>query len=217
MKILHSSDLHGDWSLLLEKLQGDDYDVWVDTGDFFDNLTRGEVAAELWFQARCLWNPSAAGIPARKIEAALRGRPLISVAGNHDYLDLTQALVIAGVNVHKITPAGVEVNGFRFAGFRQIPWIEGEWNGETHDFNDLVDQTMDTDPDVLCTHAPASSILSGPWGISRLSSALMYRRSQIRTHLFGHTHEFGGMEQTIADIRFFNGARTVRVIDMGEK
>ena len=217
MKILHSSDLHGDWSFLLEKLRGDNYDLWVDTGDFFDNETRGNAGVELSFQARCLWSSSALGVPAREFASALRGRPVLSVPGNHDYFDLTPALCEAGAVAHEITPAGIEVKGFRFSGFRQIPWIEGEWNGEAHDFSNLIDQTMDSDPDVLCTHAPPSGILSGVWGIPLLTSTLMYTRHEIRTHLFGHVHEFGGMTRTAAAMRFFNGARTVRIIDIGEK
>jgi hypothetical protein len=41
--ILHSSDLHGQYKLLLEGHANTDFDVWVDTGDFFDNKGRGRT------------------------------------------------------------------------------------------------------------------------------------------------------------------------------
>ena len=56
MKILHSSDLHGSYKELLMALEGD-FDVWVDTGDFFPNKTRGDRNIETSFQNKWFsWN-----------------------------------------------------------------------------------------------------------------------------------------------------------------
>jgi len=209
MKVLHTSDLHGSYKGLLRT--DIDFDVWVDTGDFFPNRTRGDRTVEVGYQARWLALKS---LPER-LAAWLDGRPLISVPGNHDYVSLSAALRGAGAEAHEVTPAGVTVGGLTWAGFREIPWIAGEWNGETHDFGALIEATWETQPDVLVTHAPAGGILDGGtgkgYGIPGLASALSWKPHTIKAHLFGHTHECGGQSVSEVGVLFANGAGTASV------
>jgi len=205
MKILHTSDQHG--KLRSRHLECE-FDIWVDTGDFFPNKTRGDVHVEVPFQHNWI---------ERKIRAiinALAGRPLVSVSGNHDYINLAQALINAGYeNAHKINPTEiVEVSGLRFGGFPNINWIEGEWNYETPrgDIGRIVKNCPLDRIDILVTHAPPGSILDLYDGVSEglaaLSSALFYMPNSVKCHFFGHVHDCGGLTEEHHGIRFFNGA-----------
>ena len=208
MRILHSSDLHGMWHKLFAHK---DFDVWIDTGDFFPNETRGKIG-ERSYQRNLFIETDAA----KYVTEWLDGRPLISIPGNHDYTDLTVILGIHGANVHKVTEEGVVVNGLRFSGFREVPWLAGEWIGEVFDFEEIVDNTMGSDPDVLVTHAPPSGIMDecpdkSVGGVSALTTMLTYHPHRIRAHFFGHIHEFGGQTMEEMGIKFINGATQVKL------
>lgn len=217
MKILHSSDLHGSYKPLLAALEGD-YDIWIDTGDFFPNKTRGIVSVESGYQAR--WFGGYKGLGER-IKARLGIRPMISVSGNHDYAQLAYMLRQAKVQAYDVYDplfdpirfSPLSFRGVKFAGFRQIPWIEGEWNGEVHCFDTQIKQIADAQPDILLTHAPPSGILSDQWGIPALTTYLFYQPHKIKLHLFGHVHEHGGEEVTEAGIRFVNNATMIRTVE----
>jgi len=211
IRALHTSDLHGRYSLMLDCAE--DFDLWIDTGDFFPNKTRGDVAVEPMYQRKWLgWE----NLPGRLVEF-LDGRPALTVAGNHDYTSLAHVLVAAGGDAHEVTPDGIEVAGIRFAGFREIPYIAGEWNGETQqsDFVQIVARTLDSVPVVLLTHAPPAgildSVLTHPVGIRPLIDALCYQEHTVKTHLFGHIHEHGGKSVVEMGVRFVNGACTAIV------
>ncbi len=212
MKILHTSDLHGS---IRSKHLLCDFDIWIDTGDFFPNKTRGERSVEIphqkrWFERKAAY-----------VLEALNGRPLISVPGNHDYISLAQFFhnYFGYENAHEIVSGKiVEVNNIRFGGFPNIPWIEGEWNYETHnaEMSDIVQLCPLSDIDVLLTHAPPGSILdigfgNVNYGIPSLTSALFYTEHNIKHHFFGHIHTCGGMSVEQGGIQFYNGA-TKRII-----
>jgi Icc-related predicted phosphoesterase len=207
-RIYHSSDLHGNWEKLFD---APDFDVWVDSGDFFDNETRGDRAIEPEFQTNSLLENGML----ERIVRWLNGRPLICIPGNHDYVDLAGLVRWAGGTAWNLTSGSVEIVGVKFAGFREIPWIAGEWNGETHDFSEVIEKTFGTQPDVLVTHAPAGGILDGGsgkgYGIPALASALTWVPHTIKAHLFGHTHECGGRVENEMGVMFANGAGTARV------
>jgi Icc-related predicted phosphoesterase len=204
IRILHTSDLHGNFDTVLNC--GVDFDLWLDTGDFFPNMSRGTVSVEVPFQAQWLTD---ADLPARLV-AFLNGRPMVSVGGNHDYVSLAAAINEAGGNAHEATPEGVEVAGIRFAGFRQVPYMMGEWNGETRNFNEVVEATFNAQPDVLVTHAPPAGVLdtcpAHGGGIGPLMTALCYQPHAIKAHFFGHIHEFGGQVVDEMGVMFANGA-----------
>lgn len=212
MIIGHCSDLHGNLNGIFRGSQKPD--VWVLSGDICPNLTRGQVSVEVPFQK--VWFAKQAPILAKRFA----DRPVVVVGGNHDYIDLAELLLPYGVDAVTLTPEGAIVAGVRFAGFREIPYMRGEWNGECRDFSDIVDRTFNSDPEIIVTHAPPAGILDDDglgaqghgYGISALTNSLMYRPNQVRAHLFGHIHEHGGEDVKKFGIHFINGATCVRFI-----
>lgn len=218
MKLLHTSDLHGSYHALLEALAKPDWDVWCDAGDFFPNKTRGEAHIEVGHQTRWFGYPNLAS----RITEAMKGRPLVSVPGNHDYVSLATLVSSGGglaFGVGKHSPKAITLGGKSFAGFREIPWIEGEWAGETPRaaFKEIVDMTLAKGPDILLTHAPPNGILDddgcGPegGGIEALTSSLCYTPHSVKQHLFGHIHQHGGVVEEKFGIRFCNGATKITI------
>jgi Icc-related predicted phosphoesterase len=205
MKVLHTSDIHGNYPKVLAALAAGGFDVWVDTGDFFPNKTRGDRPEEVRYQNR--W-AILKDLGAR-IASLLDGRPLISVGGNHDYTSLAQLVRDAGGIAFDMDEGAAVVNGKTFAGFREVPYLMGEWNGETHgaDFANIVEATMAANPDVLVTHAPPAGILNNSThgGVGQLTTALTWTDHKVGTHFFGHIHETQGVEAAM-DIQFINGA-----------
>tara|TARA_Y100000310_G_scaffold40157_1_gene37658 strand:+ start:825 stop:1922 length:1098 start_codon:yes stop_codon:yes gene_type:complete len=210
MRVLHSSDLHGNWKQLLAF---QDFDVWVDSGDFFPNKTRG-TPEEKRYQTRWFANKRVG----ERLTKWLDGRPLISVPGNHDYTSLPLLMREAGAETFPITPEGVTVYGIRYAGFREVPFIEGEWAGEIPQgaFRDLVWRTFRNRPHVLVTHAGPGSILSGGdsyhCGIDSLVGRLAYQPHDVRAHFFGHDHDYGSQTLTELGVLFSNSATKPKII-----
>jgi Icc-related predicted phosphoesterase len=208
MRILHTSDLHGGYKKLWRET---DFDIWIDTGDFFTNAFNWGAESlspshEVIHQ--CLWWERKSLGP--RIKEWLNGRPAICVSGNHDFVDICYLLQDAGVDVHNPTQmGGCTVDGIKYAGFAEIPYINGNWSGETHELQPFVDKAMNADPEILLTHAPPAGILDeqAGYGINALTAALMYRGHNIHSHLFGHTHRNGGEQEVHMDIKFYNGAR----------
>lgn len=210
MKIGHFSDLHGE---LTDFLAGTGVpDIWICTGDFFPNITRGDRVIEHISQKRWL------DTKINRLINRLGGAPIVEIGGNHDYISLGDALRKKGYPAYTVTPKGVTVKGLKFSGFREIPYIIGEWNGETHDFSSLIEETMNSNPDVLVTHAPPSGILDGypngaHYGISQLTNALTYAYHNIRAHFFGHMHEYAGQQEEIG-ILFCNSAQRLTFVEV---
>lgn len=215
MRLLHTSDLHGSYRHLL--VLTEPFDAWVDTGDFLPNRGRVERTGfridehqERAFQLKWLSYRDLA----RRLRDWLAGRPLLSVPGNHDFVPLARILRSSGANAHEVGPAGVEVLGRRWSGFREVPWIAGEWPGETRDFAELVATSLAARPDVLLTHAPPRGVLDGATyeGIPGLVEAFVHHRPSL--HLFGHEHASGGQELHLDGTRFVNGATRTRLLDL---
>ena len=218
MKVLHSSDIHGNYKWLLKKHKDTDFDVWLDTGDFFPNVGRVQKTgytidrgAEYSYQGRWWgWKQLAS-----RFTEWLDGRPVVTCPGNHDFINLAIRLEqVSCPNVHDITTKGVTVLGRKWAGFRHIPLMVNEWEGETSNFSGLVEKTFKGRPDILVTHAPPEGILNaqGPvYGIPALTSALFGPDSTVKHHFFGHDHYGGGMDVEEGGIHFYNGACEVRL------
>jgi len=215
MKVLHSSDLHGRYKKLL--CFEEPFDLWVDTGDFFPNKGRRPATGyrivpwlERSYQSKW-WRWKSLG---SRLARWLDGRPMISVSGNHDFVSLAVLLQAAGAHAHAVqTERAVDVAGLRWAGFRDIPYMDGEWPGEAHTFGEAVDGALAQRPDILLTHAPPAGVLDDGEGIPELATALRAHPGP-RAHLFGHVHHHGGQETTLGSVRCVNGAEGVRVITL---
>lgn len=235
MKILHTSDLHAD---LMEKLHNKThligaFDVWVDTGDFFPNFPlikkkNGHSSEEI-IDKRTEKKRQAEWLKEKKIlehmTKWLNGRPFVSVQGNHDFISLVDALHKFGYeNAYEISPEGFELEGFKWAGFPNIPYIGGEWNHETLpcEFDELMERIHKSQPELLIIHCPPKGILDlvkryaktgqvrrANYGIGHFTNYFSYKPHRISHVLCGHIHEQGGMKKNHEDLGvcFINGAR----------
>ena len=226
LKIGHFSDVHGNIEPLLAGIEehrksNPDPDLWICTGDFFTNSTRGIEHAEKEYQNRWLHMPLHDGSVITRLIETLAPIPLLWMPGNHDYVNLAWELANKGYPAYEVTPEGVDLMGLKFSGFRHINFIIGEWAGEAHSrtLSELVDRTWDSNPDVLVTHAPPAGILDTThgYGIVSLASAYAYKPHKIQAHFFGHCHEDGGQEVEAMGVRFFNGATRLKFIDLEVK
>jgi len=224
LRVLHSSDLHGKYKRLLKGMKDADFQVWVDTGDFYDNIgrtnkTNYRIIPEMErVQQSRWWGWKMLG---SRMAEWLDGRPAIIVPGNHDFINLHHYLKRAGADSHLVTPKGVEVAGLRWAGFRNVLHMVDEWEGETFepDFDQIVAETMASDPDVLVTHSPPSGILNPQecdYGIRAVTHHLSYLPHRVRWHFFGHDHDGGGQQIEQLGIRFINGALHTLIHEVGE-
>ena len=214
MRVLHSSDLHGDYKALLAYTEP--FDIWVDSGDFFPNSNKryqtGTIAPVLEREFQLKWCGYKDLGP--RLAQWLDGRPAVICPGNHDFIPLHGVLAHAKANSHAINTAGIAVENKLWAGFREIPFIEGIWEGEQKSFRSIIDSVWYAMPDILVTHAPPQHILSGQWGIPQLTSALQGRDHDIKHHFFGHTHECGGTKTYINKVWHYNGAEHVSAHDL---
>ena len=212
MNLLHTSDTHGDFPTAYYRIK-DPFDVWVDSGDFFPNAAETrpvDPAVERDFQVAWL---------RAKVEPFgrwLNGRPWLYTPGNHDFVDIGEIAAEFGIRAHNLCESPFDLDGERFVGFREIPYLFGEWVGEVHDFEDVLDRVFAHNPTVLVSHSPPAGILDGippnRYGIPSLTQRMAYHSHRIHTNLFGHIHVTGGAETTEMGIRFFNGATHVRII-----
>lgn len=227
MKILHTSDMHGEVMKVLHNKPHilSEFDVWIETGDFFTNdpimgtifdtwVRKIDKKHEVEFQKKWLkYNNICA-----RITEWLNGRPFISVSGNHDFISLADELKNFGCpNVHEIKPEGFELLGYKWAGFPNVNYMCGEWNHESFpiEFDALVEQIHITQPDILVLHSPIRGILDiGGYykkniGIGHLTNYLSYRPNRIRNIFHGHVHEKGGKKHLIRELNIliYNGAR----------
>lgn len=210
MKIYHLSDTHG-WGFWDNPLPPDT-DVIVHTGDLLPNVTRGIVDKEVYFQTDWI------NRFVEPIKRWLADRPLIYVPGNHDYIELADFLPATRAD---LTP--VQVAGLQWIGFREIPYIAGEWAGEVQApemaaiISDIFDGEtgLSAPGDILLCHSPPSNIFDSPpnnphihYGIPALTTALQFRPHRFRAVLFGHVHQNSYSQITINNTIYSNAAYT---------
>lgn len=179
MKINHVSDLHGRKLYPSEKA-----DVWVFSGDIFPDSPRTmtrhdirEVQWKWWYHRK------------ESFRLRIGDAPVLTVFGNHDYLDLANLMRSAGINATEVTPSGVTISEVRFSGFGENP---GPGRGESSQevMSNLLKDSLQFEPHVLITHAPATSMCSGWPGIDRLDTIPLPKC--LKWHLCGHIHEMRG-------------------------
>lgn len=213
MRVAHASDLHSNL-LILKSIDTTKIDAFILTGDFFPNITRGNVQTEInyqtdWFKKK-----------RETIFRALGNKPVITVNGNHDFISLGDMLshyAYAG-EVHQISEHGiVEFGGLKFAGHGYIPWIEGEWRGElrTPEMMQIVDKVWDHGyADVLVTHTAPAGILAKEWGCNALANKLAYSEHMYTHHFFGHVHVHTPQEETVNGTKFYNSATCCQIVEI---
>ena len=226
MKILHTSDMHGE---ILKKFQEEkhlfkNFDIWVDTGDWFVNFPiiqnnpffgwGRKIVPQIERESQKEWLKQNKILD--QLVEQLDGRPFVSVQGNHDFISLADEINTFGYkNVYEVSPGGFSLFGKRWAGFPNIPYIGGEWNHETknEEFDQLISQIDNSKPDILIMHAPCGNILDELYeenlGIGQMTNYLSYRKHNIKYVFHGHIHENGGKTSEQLGIKFFNGARNV--------
>ena len=159
MTLLHLTDMHADFSTtamtaLIRALEGLAWDACVWTGDY-RGLTHGP------------WEPAAAEL--RRVRSVLRG-PVYAVLGNHDPLELADALEDMNVQLLLNERAAFERGGTRlwFAG------VDDPHIYETDNVEKAVDGVPAGEPVILLSHSPE-----------------LYRKAAyggIELMLCGHTH-----------------------------
>ena len=217
--LYHFSDNHGK----LDKLQAFVAknglpDVFVMTGDFFPNCPtnyqRHKVDEAVWQECWMLKYLD-------RFKTILGGKPLLFVLGNHDYAELEDICVAAGIIAKKVPPTGIEFMGYKWAGFGHVPYFYGYWNREADDrlLGILTGEVVEANPDFLLTHAPPYGIMDRTRdgdliGIGPLCGPLANGRLNPKYHFFGHGHEHGGEQVTVEDTTFVNSATTVQRIEI---
>lgn len=219
MIIYHFSDSHGRFEKLKAFVEKNGLpDVFVMTGDFFpncpSNYQRHKVDEAVWQECWMLKQID-------EFKAILGGKPLLFVLGNHDYADLEDICMKAGIAAKKVPPTGMEFMGFKWAGFGHVPYFYGYWNREADErlLGILTGEVVEYAPDFLLTHAPPLNILDktrfgDQIGIRPLYGVLANGRLSPRYHFFGHVHEHGGKQETINEVTFVNSATTIQRIEV---
>jgi Icc-related predicted phosphoesterase len=213
MRVAHASDLHSNL-LILKSIDTTKIDAFILTGDFFPNITRGNVQTEInyqtdWFKKK-----------RETIFRALGNKPVITVDGNHDFISLGDMLshyAYAG-EVHQISEHGIiEFGGLKWAGHGYIPWIEGEWRGELRvpEMMQIVDKVWNHGyADVLVTHTAPAGILAKEWGCNALANKLTYSDHMFTHHFFGHVHVHIPQEETVNGTKFYNSATCCQIVEI---
>lgn len=221
LKVFHCSDIHGDLHVLKGqgfKLVHGEPDLWIVTGDFQKNFSRGKSGEGARQFRQYL-----------KDQEVLRGifeeTPVLCMDGNHDFCPVGHGLRRCGINAIDVTNNGpIQYGDWTFAGFPHINYIIGEWNYES--LPDVLrketNKALYCRPDVLVTHSPPAGILDGDGimehhGLDYLSSSLQYGDYRPKYHFFGHVHECGGQQEEILDCLFVNSATTVQCVMLEEK
>ncbi len=213
----HFSDLHGD----LRALHDNEVvpDVWAWTGD---------MLREDWYRPRG-HQPAIQRAWLKKhkqdFKSYFRGKPVLLIGGNHDWIDPVPILLSAGIDVRQVTTKKQEILGITYAGFRNITWVDNtmhdcdglavRWMGESTpaELQVVVDEVFADPPDLLLTHSPPHGVMDngrfgGNFGIPALATALSYREHAIKVHAFGHIHERGGLAEAASIGVLFSNAAT---------
>lgn len=213
MRVCHFSDWHGTPSKLPEA------DVYVCTGDMLPN-TEPPAWGIRWpnayqeepFQREWV----AAHVGEYAALSPSKGKLLLIVRGNHDFIDLK--LLFAGWPgpVHEFIdePSYFSVGALSFGGFRGIPPINGCWADECTERVLGVKCEMLGPVDVLVTHSPAHEYMDMCKDCRQVGSSSIRKYlddGNAKMHLFGHIHESAGQSEKNG-IRLSNAATTTNIV-----
>lgn len=209
VKIAHVSDTHNKPHIIL-KFAKSDAELLVMSGDCMDE--RGSFMTPKHIQAR--WQDGWMKSQAPSWVKAFKGRPVVVVRGNHDHTGYTRWLKHFGANIYELTDDVMHYDllGLRFAGFRQVPYINGFFAGESRDLSPYVDKVRQLRPDVLVTHSPSQGILDEGFGCPSLRNYVLSKDHNLVGHLFGHCHQDTGYIQA-GPVMFSNGSGALREFD----
>lgn len=188
-------------------------DIIMFTGDMMPE-DRREPSRDKNRKYQCQW--FADNIHVKKVMAALGNKPVICVAGNHDYTNMATLVRRNTLNVFEMVPYKPSViNGISFGGFPNIPYINGGFSHETNrqEMEHIVGLMLKNQPEVLVTHAPPFGILDNNFGIESLGSIIRVAPEQLKFkhHFFGHVHEHGSEKVVVNGITFYNGACSMAI------
>lgn len=220
MRILHFSDNHG----ILPKWDLTGVDAIVCSGDFCPNWSRGIRAIEEPRQIAWLEQN------AEELKTWLQDKPLLFVAGNHDFVDIPRILKYCGLNIIDLCikdnegrQRPVDFGGLRWYGSPWVPTFTGEWNYELSDdcMSLVVDEALLNNPDIIVSHCPIkgvrdlnrSRIHCGAYDWKRgLMDSISAGKSP-KHFLHGHIHESAGVTLWNG-INVVNAATTYYVLDL---
>lgn len=234
MKIFHSSDEHFNWLPLADFADKNGQpDLWILSGDFFGNLTRGKAEVEVPYQTGYYHASRVI------LKRAFGKTPILVQSGNHCYADLVSLLHQDMFNPYRVERKrntirikGVDIS---YAGFSEIPYIAGDWNGETDHatLTSIVNEVMDENPDFLINHPPPAGIMDGRgmpgngvgYGVSSVANRLFYDdRHTIKGVFYGHQHRVIENPRILKmddpngnPIIFSNAATTINVVEFETK
>lgn len=219
MIFCHQSDSHGIFKKIFERSQFK-ADVYLNTGDFFPNSAesakpnRKMVAAdEAAYQMDWLHKERRKGSIIQRLMDIYDGAVVITVPGNHDYISLAQELRRAGyTHAYDIsTERLIQFGDFTFAGYGEVEYYLGEWNGEVQGdiLRKKVHECQALSPNMLLTHAPPRGILDSDnaamhFGDQHILNWFSYGDNFPGYHFFGHVHAHASIKH--GDTWFVNGA-----------
>ena len=217
MILSHFSDTHG----LPRKPVHDSAHVVAHSGDLFPNRTRGIRDIDTAYQENWL------RLVVDDWKRWCGDRPLVFVAGNHDYFDPVPIMRRAGIDAHNAESVPT-VLGVRFGGIPDVPNFGGEWNHERSEafIGAHMEQILASKPDVLVNHCPIAGYLDVPYRLGSYSGSDTHIGSvgireavrasawKPRAILFGHCHEQGGGSDVFEGISLSNAATTRRLVEI---
>ena len=213
MNILHISDLHGHWELILnEKQKLEQSDIIVFTGDMLPDLYNSSKRNQQQYQFK--WVKQNSNF--KSVVKLLETKSVIIVNGNHDYINLANYIPNSFHITEKQTCV---INGVKFAGFEGMPYCGGGFNQELSDLEieSRARAALNHKPDILLTHVPPAGMLDeGKWGLIPLRALIDEETSLVtyKVHLFGHCHYDGNKRVLHKGVEYINGACCVNLLHL---
>jgi Icc-related predicted phosphoesterase len=196
MRILHLGDVHGDMNQL-RGISEIDFDVVVSTGDFLPSkfMYYGDIDRVSLLLIEKQYQFDFCKANRVRILEAFKGKPVLYVMGNHDFIYLEECGFSSFIRLDK---SAITILDKKFYGFSEVNVFTNKfWNFETDEpiLDDIVNN-IDEDTDVLVTHMPPYKILDRNRGFYNCGNKTLRTKVEsmiLAAHLFGHIHEADGV------------------------